>query len=67
MCAIILEVPKPRLGEMEGVCSQLEEQLLLWLEYYPQVASYERSDIGTPFARTRALKNCPQAIHQATA
>jgi hypothetical protein len=52
---------------MEGVCSQLEEQLLLWLEYSPQVASYERSDIGTPFARTLALKNCPQAIHQATA
>ena len=29
-------------------CSQLEERLLLWLEYYPQVASYARGDIGTP-------------------
>ena len=26
-------------------CSQLEERLLLWLEYHPQVASYARSDI----------------------
>jgi hypothetical protein len=46
---------------MEGVCSQLEEQLLLWLEYSPQVASYERSDIGPPFARKQSIK--PQREH----
>lgn len=27
-------------------CSQLEERLLLWLEYHPQVVSYARGDIG---------------------
>ena len=27
-------------------CSQLEERLLLWLEYNPQVACYARGDIG---------------------
>jgi hypothetical protein len=26
-------------------CSQLEERLLLWLEYHPQVKSYARGDI----------------------
>src|SRR5579859_5850213 len=31
-------------------CSQLEEQLLLWLEYHPQVLSYTRGDIGPEFA-----------------
>jgi hypothetical protein len=33
-------------------CSQLEERLLLWLEYHPQVASYARGDIGPQFATT---------------
>ncbi len=27
-------------------CSQLEERLLLWLEYNPQVVSYARGDNG---------------------
>ena len=27
-------------------CSQLEERLLFWLEYHPQVACYARGDIG---------------------
>ena len=27
-------------------CSQLEERLLLWLEYNPLVKSYARGDIG---------------------
>ena len=27
-------------------CSQLEERLLMWLEYHPQVVSYARGDIG---------------------
>src|SRR5439155_6940751 len=31
-------------------CSQLEERLLLWLEYHPQVKSYARGDIGQAFA-----------------
>jgi hypothetical protein len=34
-------------------CSQLEERLLLWLEYNPQVASYARGDIGTEFGGER--------------
>jgi hypothetical protein len=33
-------------------CSQLEERLLLWLEYNPQVVSYARGDIGPSFAAT---------------
>src|SRR6266851_188199 len=36
-------------------CSQLEERLLLWLEYHPQVVSYARGDIGTPFATAYRL------------
>jgi hypothetical protein len=46
-------------------CSQLEERLLLWLEYHPQVASYARGDIGPQFATTYRLptpKNAPFAI-----
>ncbi len=36
-------------------CSQLEERLLLWLEYHPLVASYARGDIGPQFAATYRL------------
>jgi hypothetical protein len=46
-------------------CSQLEERLLLWLEYNPHVACYARGDIGPQFATTRRLpnpKNAPFAI-----
>lgn len=46
-------------------CSQLEERLLLWLEYHPQVVSYARGDIGSPFATAYRLpipKNAPFAI-----
>jgi hypothetical protein len=46
-------------------CSQLEERLLLWLEYNPQVACYARGDIGQEFAMTYRLptpKNAPFAI-----
>jgi hypothetical protein len=46
-------------------CSQLEERLLLWLEYHPQVASYARGDIGPQFATTYRLpipKHAPFAI-----
>jgi transposase len=46
-------------------CSQLEERLLLWLEYHPQVKSYARGDIGHAFATTYRLptpKHAPFAI-----
>src|SRR5579859_7632571 len=46
-------------------CSQLEERLMLWLEYHPQVASYARGDIGPKFAATYRLpvpKEAPFAI-----
>jgi hypothetical protein len=46
-------------------CSQLEERLLLWLEYNPQVVSYARGDIGAAFAKTYRLptpKDAPFAI-----
>jgi hypothetical protein len=36
-------------------CSQLEERLLLWLEYHPLIASYARGDIGPQFAATYRL------------
>jgi len=46
-------------------CSQLEERLLLWLEYHPQVKSYARGDIGQAFATAYRLpipKHAPFAI-----
>lgn len=46
-------------------CSQLEERLLLWLEYHPQEACYARGDIGPQFATTYRLptpRNAPFAI-----
>src|SRR6266581_3552729 len=46
-------------------CSQLEERLLLWLEYHPLVTSYTRGDIGPQFATTYRLpipQHAPFAI-----
>src|SRR6266702_1714887 len=46
-------------------CSQLEERLMLWLEYHPLVASYARGDIGQAFASAYRLptpKHAPFAI-----
>jgi len=46
-------------------CSQLEERLLLWLEYHPLVANYARGDIDPEFATTYRLpipKHAPFAI-----
>src|SRR5439155_6962780 len=46
-------------------CSQLEERLLQWLEYHPQVQSYARGDIGPAFATAYRLpmqKPAPFAI-----
>ena len=31
-------------------CSQLEERLLLWLEYHPLIVNYARGDIDPEFA-----------------
>src|SRR5258708_12298126 len=42
-------------------CSKLEERLLLWLEYNPQVACYARGDIGPQFATTYRLPTCDPA------
>ena len=46
-------------------CSQLEERLLMWLEYNPQVVSYARGDIGPAFASAYRLplpQHAPFAI-----
>ncbi len=46
-------------------CSQLEERLLLWLEYHPLVVRYARGDIGPQFAAAYRLpipKHAPFAI-----
>src|SRR5205807_1493606 len=46
-------------------CSQLEERLLVWLEYHPLVASYARGDIDPQFATKYRLpipKHAPFAI-----
>jgi len=49
-------VPSFKTGETrptrQPFCSQMEEQLLLYLEYHPQVAWYGRGDISTTFAST---------------
>jgi hypothetical protein len=36
-------------------CSQLEERLLMWLEYHPLVENYARGDIDSQFATTYRL------------
>jgi len=46
-------------------CSQLEERLLLWLEYHPLVVNYARGDIDPQFATKYRLpipKHAPFAI-----
>jgi hypothetical protein len=52
-------IPSFKTGTVSHVrqpcCSQLEERLMLWLEYHPQVARYARGDIGPPFATTSRL------------
>src|SRR5947209_10590865 len=47
-------------------CSQMEEQLLLYLEYHPQVAWYGRADISSTFAWTYKITTplpTPYTIH----
>src|SRR3989441_2971726 len=65
-------VPSFKMGETSPVkqpfCSQLEERLLLWLEYHPHVVSYARGDIGPQFATAYRLpnpKHAPFAIDYA--
>jgi hypothetical protein len=62
-------IPSFKMGAASPVrqpfCSQLEERLLMWLEYHPQVAPYARGDIGPAFATTYRLpipKHAPFAI-----
>jgi hypothetical protein len=49
-------IPSWKTGDVrptrQPFCSQLEEQLLLYLEYHPQVAWYGRGDSSATFAST---------------
>jgi hypothetical protein len=49
-------IPSWKAGDIQPsrhpFCSQMEEQLLLYLEYHPQVACYGRGDISPAFAST---------------
>jgi hypothetical protein len=62
-------IPSFKMGATSPVkqpfCSQLEERLLLWLEYHHYVVSYARGDIGPQFATAYRLpipKHAPFAI-----
>src|SRR5260221_269144 len=62
-------IPSFKMGAVSPLrqpfCSQLEERLLMWLEYHPQVVSYARGDIGPAFASAYRLplpKEAPFAI-----
>ncbi len=62
-------VPSHKTGNPQQVrqpfCSQLEERLLLYLEYHPDVAWYARGDISVQFAQAYRLptpKDAPFAI-----
>jgi transposase len=49
-------IPSFKTGDLrptrQPFCSQMEEQLLLYLEYHPQVCWYGRGDISATFAST---------------
>ncbi len=60
-------VPSLKTGVVirQPFCSQLEERLLLWLEYHPLVANYARGDIDPEFATKYRLpipQHAPFAI-----
>src|SRR5437588_191335 len=60
-------VPSLKTGTVvrQPFCSQLEERLLMWLEYHPLVKSYARGDIDSQFATTYRLpipQHAPFAI-----
>jgi hypothetical protein len=49
----------------QPICSQLEERLLLWLEYHPLIVNYARGDIDPEFATKYRLpipQHAPFAI-----
>src|SRR6266702_3215200 len=50
-------VPSLKTGTVirQPFCSQLEERLLIWLEYHPLVKSYARGDIDPQFASAYRL------------
>ena len=50
-------IPSLKTGTVvrQPFCSQLEERLLMWLEYHPLVANYARGDIDSQFATTYRL------------
>ncbi len=54
-------IKSPKTGTVirQPFCSQLEECLLLWLEYHPLVVSYARDDIDPEFATTYRLSILP--------
>src|SRR3989440_2966451 len=63
-------VPSFKMGSAAGpvklpFCSQLEERLILWLEYHPLVVNYARGDIDAQFATKYRLpipKHAPFTI-----
>lgn len=60
-------IPSLKTGTVirQPFCSQLEERLLLWLEYHPLVKSYARGDIDPQFASAYRLpvpQHAPFAI-----
>jgi hypothetical protein len=66
-CSISGWIPSLKTGTTvrQPFCSQLEERLLMWLEYHPQVACYARGDIGPQWALAYRLpipKHAPFAI-----
>src|ERR1700693_2740573 len=59
-------IPSFKMGPVSPLrqpfCSQLEERLLMWLEYHPQVVSYARGEIGPAFASAYRLP-LPKEAH----
>ena len=60
-------IPSLKTGTVvrQPFCSQLEERLLMWLEYHPLVENYTRGDIDAQFATTYRLpipQHAPFAI-----
>jgi hypothetical protein len=60
-------IPSLKMGTVvrQPFCSQLEERLLLWLEYHPLVVNYARGDIDQQFATKYRLpipQHAPFAI-----
>jgi hypothetical protein len=58
-------IPSFKMGAVSPLrqpfCSQLEERLLLYLQYHPQVACYARGDSGAQFATASQLPT-PQSV-----